>query len=488
MSTEWYCKIGDRQFGPVPTQKLRDMAVGGQLTPSSMVRRGENGQWVPADRVKGLEFSNSKISRTANSPSDDLPKASTPKPPTPKPPTAKPPVKRSATPVYSTQPSPAPVPSQQPTPVYQQSNSARAPFVDTKTSEPLNQGLNAAVKWAIGIGVCLAVGLIAILVVMKANDDQPTRPPVAKNVNHPDPEKPAFDPESEPSDQPKQEKESSPKRPQTHPAITSISRWRTMLTGARLLNRQTSEEVVVWVTDAWFGANAKATTQPPKTVNSDRPDNVFDAKALGLDPNKQRTSVTGRILEPAGANTNVPPSDSSEKPRYVLVRVKITNKSADQALHYAGFNRGDPSSKSLAAMLFDDLGTRCKLVGTAEVNSEARLTETEIASGETAYDLLVFELPPATFKHLKLLLPRAAIGMESGQDFIGFQIAKDDVIGSGSKHVERQKPTSVGEPKSKPQQTVENAPRSQPTAPPVKPVNSGKKAFDALQRSIGKEE
>ncbi|MCH7725698.1 MAG: DUF4339 domain-containing protein, partial [Planctomycetes bacterium] len=54
MSTEWYCKIGDRQFGPVPTQKLRDMAVGGQLTPSSMVRRGENGQWVPADRVKGL--------------------------------------------------------------------------------------------------------------------------------------------------------------------------------------------------------------------------------------------------------------------------------------------------------------------------------------------------------------------------------------------------------------------------------------------------
>jgi len=361
--------------------------------------------------------------------------------------------------------------------VYQQSNSARAPFVDTKTSEPLNQGLNAAVKWAIGIGVCLAVGLIAILVVMKAGDDadQPTRSPVAKNVNHPDPEKPAFDPESEQSDQPKKEKESSPKRPQTHPAITSISRWRTMSTGARLLNRQTSEEVVVWVTDAWFGANAKATTQPPKTVNSDRPDNVFDAKALGLDPNKQRTSVTGRILEPAGANTNVPPSDSSEKPRYVLVRVKITNKSADQALHYAGFNRGDPSSKSLAAMLFDDRGTRCKLVGTAEVNSEARLTETEIASGETAYDLLVFELPPATFKHLKLLLPRAAFGMQkSGQDFIGFQIAKDDVIGSGSKQVERQKPTSVG----KPEQTVETA----------APVNSGKEAFDALQRTLGKEE
>ena len=128
---------------------------------------------------------------------------------------------------------------------------------------------------------------------------------------------------------------------------------------------------------------------------------------------------------------------NSEKPRYVLVRVKITNKSADQALRYAGFNRGDPSSKSLAAMLFDDLGTRCKLVSTAEFNSEARLTETEIASGETAYDLLVFELPPATFEHLKLLLPRAAVGMQqSEQDFIGFQIGKEDVIGSGSKQEE----------------------------------------------------
>ena len=140
-------------------------------------------------------------------------------------------------------------------------------------------------------------------------------------------------------------------------------------------------------------------------------------------------------------------------------------------------------------MLFDDLGTRCKLVSTAEVNSEARLTETEIASGETAYDLLVFELPPVTFEHLKLLLPRAAVGMQqSEQDFIGFQIGKEDVIGSGSKQEERQKPTSVGERKSKPEQTVEKAARSQPAAPPVKPVNSGKEAFDALQRSIGKEE
>jgi hypothetical protein len=54
MSEGWFCKIGEKKVGPLSVQQLRAIVARGQLRPEHMVRRGDDGPWVPAGRVKGL--------------------------------------------------------------------------------------------------------------------------------------------------------------------------------------------------------------------------------------------------------------------------------------------------------------------------------------------------------------------------------------------------------------------------------------------------
>ena len=54
MAAEWYCKVSGKTFGPVSAEQLKTLASQGKLTPRHEVRRGTDGSWVPADRVKGL--------------------------------------------------------------------------------------------------------------------------------------------------------------------------------------------------------------------------------------------------------------------------------------------------------------------------------------------------------------------------------------------------------------------------------------------------
>ncbi len=54
MSTDWFCKIGDKKVGPLNGQQLKTIVAKGQLKPEHLVRRGSEGPWVPAGRIKGL--------------------------------------------------------------------------------------------------------------------------------------------------------------------------------------------------------------------------------------------------------------------------------------------------------------------------------------------------------------------------------------------------------------------------------------------------
>jgi hypothetical protein len=54
MSADWFCKIGDNKVGPLNNQQLKTFVAKGQLKPDHLVRRGTEGPWVPAGRVKGL--------------------------------------------------------------------------------------------------------------------------------------------------------------------------------------------------------------------------------------------------------------------------------------------------------------------------------------------------------------------------------------------------------------------------------------------------
>ena len=54
MSADWFCKIGEKKIGPLNGQQLKTIVAKGQLKPEHLVRRGSEGPWVPAGRIKGL--------------------------------------------------------------------------------------------------------------------------------------------------------------------------------------------------------------------------------------------------------------------------------------------------------------------------------------------------------------------------------------------------------------------------------------------------
>lgn len=55
MGTEWFVQnASGPPIGPLDSATLKTWADSGNLTPSTMVRKGEEGSWVPASKVKGL--------------------------------------------------------------------------------------------------------------------------------------------------------------------------------------------------------------------------------------------------------------------------------------------------------------------------------------------------------------------------------------------------------------------------------------------------
>jgi hypothetical protein len=54
MAHEWYIQHGGKQYGPLTSSKLKELAAERKITPSTSVRLGTSGNWVPAARVQGL--------------------------------------------------------------------------------------------------------------------------------------------------------------------------------------------------------------------------------------------------------------------------------------------------------------------------------------------------------------------------------------------------------------------------------------------------
>ena len=54
MATEWYCLLMGTELGPFTSKQLLEMARTHRITPDDSVRKGADGNWVGAHRVKGL--------------------------------------------------------------------------------------------------------------------------------------------------------------------------------------------------------------------------------------------------------------------------------------------------------------------------------------------------------------------------------------------------------------------------------------------------
>lgn len=81
MSNEWYIRVNDKTYGPASLEKLKQYIQKGQLTPSSLVRVGREGQWQAAGNFAEL----------FEPPSQDSPPHQVTPPPVPRP-VAPPPV------------------------------------------------------------------------------------------------------------------------------------------------------------------------------------------------------------------------------------------------------------------------------------------------------------------------------------------------------------------------------------------------------------
>ena len=91
MATEWFYKIVDDEFGPCTGAALKSQAATGNIQHDSLIRKGRDGQWVAAWRVKGLFPVPNQASQTTDSTAQhadtrsDLPKPPPPPSPTPTP-------------------------------------------------------------------------------------------------------------------------------------------------------------------------------------------------------------------------------------------------------------------------------------------------------------------------------------------------------------------------------------------------------------------
>jgi len=54
MANQWYAKVMGEEIGPMTSEQLKQMAVQNLLSPEDLIRKGESGNWTPANRFNRL--------------------------------------------------------------------------------------------------------------------------------------------------------------------------------------------------------------------------------------------------------------------------------------------------------------------------------------------------------------------------------------------------------------------------------------------------
>ena len=54
MATEWYLQTDGQEYGPYTGNQLKQYAGDGRVLPTTLVKQGSAGSWLPASRVRGL--------------------------------------------------------------------------------------------------------------------------------------------------------------------------------------------------------------------------------------------------------------------------------------------------------------------------------------------------------------------------------------------------------------------------------------------------
>lgn len=65
MAIQWFYRIGNEVFGPVSPNEIREKAAIGEILPNTPIRKGPDGRWVRAEKVRGLFQRNDSLSAPA---------------------------------------------------------------------------------------------------------------------------------------------------------------------------------------------------------------------------------------------------------------------------------------------------------------------------------------------------------------------------------------------------------------------------------------
>jgi len=438
MAAKWFCKIDEREIGPLLIAQLQRLATKGQLKADTLVRREDSDVWVSATELSELQ---SLLGDKSSSP----PKARK------KPVARRLPVAAAAPPgAVSATASPPPAPPPGPpvangpgiqidTHANTTSAAGGAPAAHSTTPERASRAMFAGL---IGLGCVVVVLLVAIVFLIAGNDESDdeqtadSKQPVTNLAGRDNQEKADAAGASPAKSTPTKQTED----------FSTFSDWRKASSRLGVRNSATKELVCVvgiksvWASDDPGGDAVESSPAIAASAESDSTntpvsdDDVLDLSALGVSKKKKRTDITGRIIEPEPepqpkVTTDQPQTAAAETKdpssfRYLFVQVSVKNASEDEPLTYLGWNGDGETTQSKDARLLDQDGGKCLFVSHIESPRDDRQEESTIAPQETLLDVLVFELPADGFEHLRLLLPTEAIGQSK---HLGYEIKKSDI-------------------------------------------------------------
>ena len=389
MTAEWYCEIAGREVGPLSPQQLKAMAEKGQILPDDGVRRGAQGEWVPARQINGLI------------PTSDLP-----------PPVVGPPVPEVEQPRNGPQPPPAP-----------------PPVVRPKAAEVLDVGSIRIVtdppkikhdpvlphvkrqrdQQAKMVGVLLGSILIlaAVAIYMSIGGDGgkhglgkladravPTAP---KDPRKRGPKKPVY---QSPETLEKLEgiisfDEPAEKKRKSIAEILGIE--------AEKSNDRPEEEDA----EDLIENRADAPTGEPDVKPKKKKNPLLDHKWIDA----STSAAVVRFISVRIVSAEVVPSldgAAGSSPR-MIITVELRN-GGGRDVDFQGWTRGGVARD---AKLFDDSGNACRPKFLGRAAMPGRGPPMSIAAGRAAREVLAFEAPPDEAEYVLIELPAAAFGMDA---------------------------------------------------------------------------
>lgn len=443
MASRWYVDQGEQPLGPLKTVELRQLAAEGKVAPQTLVRRGEDGKWVPAEKVAGLLPAEAGSAPSRKKSGDE--RASARKPAAAKPARAALPVARPVAMVAP--PAPQSAPPVGDTPV------VTPPVVDAvgrsagRTPAPRASGVpfSVAAMMAVVFLLTASLGVAGVViyvwragVVTAANKEVETKVRPAPEAAGESPAGPAAE---SPADL-------------DAALLAAIDKWydatkvragpqqtaRYHIASVRLvspaeLQRLAQPHVVrKEVTDSSAGAFSRP--PPPNGVDvgvdpsfddSLASPAVSSAPSPGLSPDVATEADTSGAVVADSVDANpVGDAAAGNERTLLLVELRVTNLSRQAALHYEGLNGF--SQQEASALLVDDLGQRFLPLPQSEADNLRRVVEFEIAPGHTLTDVLVFPAPEEGFHFVRLALPNASVGRPGG---VGFEIRSESIDRSG---------------------------------------------------------